>query len=212
VSRIDFSATIGRCEVSWTSSRSVASASTCTGSRSHSAGDVATFAKRSAGARRMSPSERHVSGSIGAHQPRGSRAHGAIRNGATRARGSRSACVVVDGQRLTSWYVSVRDEHTFPLIFYRDNCADSALCEMTSMRPGGLIAGHPGTGSHFSIPEAARAQRRRSMSRRRTEAKSSSTSTIDPICWGIGRTRWRIPLRSSATVTTALTCVLPIAI
>src|SRR6516165_10419869 len=38
--------------------------------------------------------------------------------------------VIVDAQRLTSLVLlGVRDEHTFPLIFYRENCADSALCE-----------------------------------------------------------------------------------
>src|SRR5437868_8806198 len=38
--------------------------------------------------------------------------------------------VRVDPQRLTSLVLlGVRDEQTFPLIFYRENCADSALCE-----------------------------------------------------------------------------------
>jgi len=70
--------------------------------------------------------------------------------------------VVVDSQRLTSLVLlSVRDEHTFPLLFYRDNCADSALCEDDIDE--GLVASSRAilvTGTHFSIPEAARAQRK----------------------------------------------------
>src|SRR5260370_29351761 len=47
--------------------------------------------------------------------------------------------VLVDTQRLTSLVLlSVRDDHTFPLIFYRDNCADSALC--ADDIDGGFIA------------------------------------------------------------------------
>ena len=38
--------------------------------------------------------------------------------------------IVTDPARLTSLVLlSVENDKTFPLIFYRDNCADSALCE-----------------------------------------------------------------------------------
>src|SRR5919201_667572 len=38
--------------------------------------------------------------------------------------------IVTDRERLTSLVLlSVENDKTFPLIFYRDNCADSALCE-----------------------------------------------------------------------------------
>ena len=38
--------------------------------------------------------------------------------------------VKTDPERLTSLVIlGIRDEHTFPLIFYRDNCADAALTE-----------------------------------------------------------------------------------
>jgi len=40
------------------------------------------------------------------------------------------AGIVTDPQRLTSLVLlAVENDRTFPLIFYRDNCADSALCE-----------------------------------------------------------------------------------
>src|ERR1700742_2182945 len=38
--------------------------------------------------------------------------------------------VKTDPERLTALVLlGVRDEHSFPLIFYRENCADAALCE-----------------------------------------------------------------------------------
>ena len=38
--------------------------------------------------------------------------------------------VVTDPERLTALVLlGIRDQHQFPLIFYRDNCADMALCE-----------------------------------------------------------------------------------
>jgi 5-dehydro-2-deoxygluconokinase len=67
--------------------------------------------------------------------------------------------VLVDPQRLTSLVLlSVHDAETFPLIFYRENCADSALGEddideaFVASARAVLI-----TGTHFSMPNAARA-------------------------------------------------------
>jgi 5-dehydro-2-deoxygluconokinase len=38
--------------------------------------------------------------------------------------------VKTDDERLTALVIlGIRDEHQFPLIFYRENCADMALCE-----------------------------------------------------------------------------------
>jgi len=38
--------------------------------------------------------------------------------------------VIADPERLTALVVlGIRDRNTFPLIFYRENCADMALCE-----------------------------------------------------------------------------------
>jgi 5-dehydro-2-deoxygluconokinase len=38
--------------------------------------------------------------------------------------------IVTDPRRLTALVIlGVRDQHTFPLIFYRTDCADMALCE-----------------------------------------------------------------------------------
>ena len=62
--------------------------------------------------------------------------------------------IKTDPQRLTSLVLlSVENDKTFPLIFYRDNCADSALCEadideafITSS--AALLV----TGTHFARP------------------------------------------------------------
>ena len=70
--------------------------------------------------------------------------------------------VVTDKERLTSLVLlSVENDKTFPLIFYRDNCADSALCEddvdeayVLSARS--LLV----TGTHFARGNTDAAQRK----------------------------------------------------
>jgi 5-dehydro-2-deoxygluconokinase len=63
-----------------------------------------------------------------------------------------TATVVTDPRRLTALaFVGVRDEHAFPLVFYRENCADMALCVEdidadAVARAGALVL----TGSHLS--------------------------------------------------------------
>jgi 5-dehydro-2-deoxygluconokinase len=65
-----------------------------------------------------------------------------------------------DPQRLTSIVIlGIRDDKTFPLIFYRDNCADGALDEGDIdenyiARAGAIVV----TGTHFSRANTAAAQ------------------------------------------------------
>jgi 5-dehydro-2-deoxygluconokinase len=70
--------------------------------------------------------------------------------------------IVTDPERLTALVVlGVRDEKQFPLIFYRDNCADMALDEGDIDE--GLIASAAAivvTGTHFSRPNTDAAQRK----------------------------------------------------
>ncbi|NPD66240.1 5-dehydro-2-deoxygluconokinase [Lichenicola cladoniae] len=70
--------------------------------------------------------------------------------------------VHTDPNRLTALaFVGVRDSHTFPLIFYRTDCADAALDE-TDIDPA-LIARTRSvlvSGTHFSRPHSAAAQRK----------------------------------------------------
>ena len=71
------------------------------------------------------------------------------------------AGVHTDPARLTSLVLlGVRDDKTFPLIFYRDNCADGALDE--SDIDEALVASAKAivvTGTHFAQPHNAAAQR-----------------------------------------------------
>ncbi|MEB3043967.1 bifunctional 5-dehydro-2-deoxygluconokinase/5-dehydro-2-deoxyphosphogluconate aldolase [Rhizobium mulingense] len=60
--------------------------------------------------------------------------------------------VVTDPQRLTALVLlGIRDEDTFPLIFYRENCADMALCE-DDIRPDYIASARAivVTGTHLS--------------------------------------------------------------
>jgi 5-dehydro-2-deoxygluconokinase len=69
--------------------------------------------------------------------------------------------IKTDPQRLTSIVIlAVRDDQTFPLIFYRDNCADSALepadiDEAYIARAKAIVV----TGTHFARANTAAAQR-----------------------------------------------------
>lgn len=68
--------------------------------------------------------------------------------------------VTVDPKRLTALVLlGVRDSSTFPLIFYRDNCADMALCEADVdeafvASAGAIVV----TGTHFAHETTAAAQ------------------------------------------------------
>ena len=70
--------------------------------------------------------------------------------------------IVTDPQRLTALVIlGVRDEDSFPLIFYRDNCADMALDEDDIDE--GFIASAGAvvvTGTHFSRENTAAAQKK----------------------------------------------------
>jgi 5-dehydro-2-deoxygluconokinase len=120
--------------------------------------------------------------------------------------------VATDPRRLTALVLlGVADECNFPLIFYRENCADGALCEddideafVQSARA--VIV----TGTHFSQPTTAAAQHK--AVRIAKAARNLVALDVDyrPNLWGLagndaGHQRY---LRSS-TVTRALADVLP---
>ena len=120
--------------------------------------------------------------------------------------------VLVDTQRLTSLVLlSVRDGHTFPLIFYRDNCADSALCEDDIDE--GFVASSRAllvTGTHFSIPGAARAQHKAIDVAKAHGGRVILDIDYRPNLWGIGgHGAGESRYARSARVTNALASVLP---
>ncbi len=68
--------------------------------------------------------------------------------------------VHTDPRRLTSLVIlGIRDDKTFPLIFYRDNCADSALDE-SDIDEAFIVSARAivVTGTHFAKPNTAAAQ------------------------------------------------------
>jgi 5-dehydro-2-deoxygluconokinase len=120
--------------------------------------------------------------------------------------------VRVDPQRLTALVLlSVRDAQTFPLIFYRENCADSALSEGDIDEPF-VASAHAilVTGTHFSLPAAACAQRK-AMDIARAHGRTVILD-IDyrPNLWGIGgHAAGESRYARSERVTHALAPVLP---
>ena len=117
-----------------------------------------------------------------------------------------------DRQRLTSLVLlSVRNQHSFPLIFYRENCADSALCEddidvaLIAAARATLV-----TGSHFSLPGGARAQFKAMSIARSHGRKVILDVDYRPSLWGLGgHGAGESRYARSAHVTQVLAAVLP---
>jgi 5-dehydro-2-deoxygluconokinase len=120
--------------------------------------------------------------------------------------------VRTDRERLTSLVLlSVRDAQTFPLIFYRENCADGALCEDDI--DAGLIACARAvlvTGTHFSIAAGAQAQRKAIAIAKAHARRVVLDVDYRPSLWGIGgHDAGESRYARSARVTAALAPVLP---
>ena len=120
--------------------------------------------------------------------------------------------VHVDPQRLTALVLlSVRDQHTFPLIFYRENCADAALGEedvdadFVAAARAVLL-----TGTHFSLPRAAQAQRKASAIAKAHGRRVILDVDYRPNLWGLGgHAAGESRYARSARVTALLGEVLP---
>lgn len=95
--------------------------------------------------------------------------------------------VVTDPERLTSLVVlGIRDRDTFPLIFYRENCADAALNEADIDE--GLIAEARAvvvTGTHFSRPHLDAASRKAMRLARAHGGKVVLDVDYRPVLWGL---------------------------
>jgi 5-dehydro-2-deoxygluconokinase len=95
--------------------------------------------------------------------------------------------IVTDPQRLTALAIlSVESDKSFPLLFYRDNCADSALCEddiderfIASARAV-LV-----TGTHFAKPNSDAAQRKAMRIARENGGKVVLDIDYRPNLWGL---------------------------
>lgn len=96
--------------------------------------------------------------------------------------------VTVDPKRLTSLVLlGVKDEKSFPLIFYRENCADGALCEddidpeFVAQSKALLV-----TGTHFATPGAAAAQHKAIRCAKTSGARVILDIDYRPNLWGLG--------------------------
>ncbi len=95
--------------------------------------------------------------------------------------------IATDPARLTSLVLlSVENDKTFPLIFYRDNCADSALGEadvdeeFVKSSASVLV-----TGTHFSKPHTDAAQRKAMRIAKANSAKVILDIDYRPNLWGL---------------------------
>lgn len=129
-----------------------------------------------------------------------------------RREGVETRGIVVDPRRLTSLVIlGVRDEKTFPLIFYRTDCADAALDE--SEIDEAFIASAKAvvvTGTHFAIPNAAKAQKKAIALARKHGRKVVFDVDYRPNLWGLaGHAAGEERYIRSDTVTQHLQAILP---
>lgn len=95
--------------------------------------------------------------------------------------------VKTDPERLTALVIlGIRDEEQFPLIFYRENCADMALCEDDIDE--GLIADTRSvlaTGTHLSHPRTEAAVLKALQLARKHGARTALDIDYRPNLWGV---------------------------
>ena len=95
--------------------------------------------------------------------------------------------VVTDKQRLTALVVlGIRDESQFPLIFYRENCADMAICEddidPAFIAEAGCVTV---TGTHLSHPETEAAVLKALHLARENGSRTALDIDYRPNLWGL---------------------------
>ena len=120
--------------------------------------------------------------------------------------------IVTDPQRLTALVLlSVENDKSFPLIFYRENCADMALCE-EDIDPDFIRSARAVlvTGTHFSRPETEAAQRKAMRIARDHGGKVIFDIDYRPNLWGLaGHAAGEERYIASDAVSARLKTVLP---
>lgn len=95
--------------------------------------------------------------------------------------------VVTDKTRLTALAIlAVRDQEHFPLLFYRENCADMALCE-EDIDPAFIASSHSVlvTGTHLSRPNVEAASRKAVALARQGGGRVILDIDYRPNLWGL---------------------------
>jgi 5-dehydro-2-deoxygluconokinase len=117
-----------------------------------------------------------------------------------------------DPKRLTALAIlGIRDSETFPLLFYRENCADMAL-EEADIDEAFIASARAVvvTGTHFSTPGVAAASRRAMTLARRHGRKVVFDVDYRPVLWGLtGLGAGENRFVDSAAVTKRLQAILP---
>ena len=120
--------------------------------------------------------------------------------------------IVTDPERLTALVLlSVENDKSFPLIFYRDNCADAAL-EDSDIDPDFIRSARAVlvTGTHFAKPHSDKAQRKAMRIARGSGAKVVFDIDYRPNLWGLaGHDAGDSRYIASDTVSAHLKTVLP---
>lgn len=117
-----------------------------------------------------------------------------------------------DPARLTALVIlGIRDRENFPLIFYRENCADMALEESdvheSYIASAGAVVV---TGTHFSTPKVAGASRRVMELARSSGGRVVLDIDYRPVLWGLtGHAAGDLRFISSDAVTEYLQTILP---
>jgi 5-dehydro-2-deoxygluconokinase len=125
--------------------------------------------------------------------------------------GVETAGIVTDPERLTALAIlSVENEHSFPLLFYRDNCADNALnpddIDPAFIATAGAVLV---TGTHFSKPHTEAAQRKAMRLAKENGAKVILDIDYRPNLWGLaGHDEGDNRYIASATVSAKMQTVL----
>ncbi|WP_419911441.1 bifunctional 5-dehydro-2-deoxygluconokinase/5-dehydro-2-deoxyphosphogluconate aldolase [Hoeflea sp.] len=120
--------------------------------------------------------------------------------------------IVTDPERLTALVLlSVQDDSTFPLIFYRENCADMALCE-DDIDPEFIASSQSVlvSGTHFSQEEPRAAQNKAMRLARENGGKVILDIDYRPNLWGLaGHAAGEERYIASSAVSERLKTVLP---
>ena len=125
--------------------------------------------------------------------------------------GVETAGIVTDPERLTALAIlAVESSHSFPLLFYRDNCADNALCE-DDIDPAFIASARAVlvSGTHFSRPNTDAAQRKAIRIAKQAGARVVFDIDYRPNLWGLaghdaGDNRYIASERVSAHLKTVL--------
>ncbi len=121
--------------------------------------------------------------------------------------------VRIDQDRLTALVLlGLKDRDTFPLVFYRENCADMAVDEADFDEA--FIASSKAlliTGTHFSTEQTNRASRRALDYARRNQVRTVLDIDYRPVLWGLtGKADGETRFVASEGVTAHLQRILPL--